>query len=373
MTRSKISRITLLVALSANFLLVALYLLSAYVGYASPFVTGYLTLSGLAYPVFLLLLLLTIPLWLMVKRRYALINIAVIMVTLPQFLAFFPMNLHFGYDEPADSGTFKVMTYNVFNFQNNDTANKGRIHPTLTELLKYDADFICIQETADLRLLARNEQDNTQYKLLLKRYPYTLINDRTSLGYLSKQPTTLLRTLKGSRYFSAEIYRTTLGGDTTLLLNTHLESIGLTESDKQLYMELTSVNDNDKTLHGVRSQLMDKLTKAFRNRSKQAAQIATALDSLRHEFPGKSIIVCGDFNDTPYSYAYLTVKGDMHDAYTDAAFGPTYTYNQNRFYFKIDHLLYEGNIEAVNTVRGSARSSDHYPIISTFKTRTQHQ
>ena len=36
-------------------------------------------------------------------------------------------------------------------------------------------------------------------------------------------------------------------------------------------------------------------------------------------------MICGDFNDTPYSYAYLTAKGDLCDAYRDGGFGPMKT------------------------------------------------
>ena len=79
------------------------------------------------------------------------------------------------------------------------------------------------------------------------------------------------------------------------------------------------------------------------------------------------MIVCGDFNDTPGSYSYRTVRGDdMRDAYLDCAFGPAITYHDNRFYFKIDHVLYRGNLRAVDIERGRIDASDHYPLLATF-------
>ena len=57
---------------------------------------------------------------------------------------------------------------------------------------------------------------------------------------------------------------------------------------------------------------------------------------------------------------------DLHDAYADAAFGPTITYHENRFYFRIDQILYRGP-EILSIDRGNCKSSDHYPMIATFR------
>jgi orotate phosphoribosyltransferase len=47
----------------------------------------------------------------------------------------------------------------------------------------------------------------------------------------------------------------------------------------------------------------------------------------------------------------------------------TFTYNRNRLYFRIDHVLYRGALRAVN-VRcehsGTGSHSDHYPLLTTF-------
>ena len=78
--------------------------------------------------------------------------------------------------------------------------------------------------------------------------------------------------------------------------------------------------------------------------------------------------MAGDFNDIQGSYALRTIlgDGDMHDAYAENAFGPTITYHGNRFYFRIDHVLYRGDMEAVDIERGDTPSSDHYPLLTTF-------
>ena len=162
----------------------------------------------------------------------------------------------------------------------------------------------------------------------------------------------------------------TINDTTTLhIINVHLESLKFTDSDKALYRSITDIskspdNINEKTVEDVKSKLLTKLAQAFKLRAAQAHDIRTYIDNLGDA----NIILCGDFNDTPYSYAYLTVMGDdMADVYKECALGPTITFHANRFYFRIDHILYKGNFKAIDIERGNDKHSDHYPLFATFE------
>ena len=54
---------------------------------------------------------------------------------------------------------------------------------------------------------------------------------------------------------------------------------------------------------------------------------------------GKYLLVCGDFNDSPISYAHHTIGKGLTDAYREAGWGPGFSYNRNFLYFRIDHLF----------------------------------
>ena len=57
----------------------------------------------------------------------------------------------------------------------------------------------------------------------------------------------------------------------------------------------------------------------------------------------------------------LTQKLD--DAFTQSGKGLGISYNQNKFYFRIDNILISPNLKAYNcTVDRSIKASDHYPI-----------
>ena len=88
---------------------------------------------------------------------------------------------------------------------------------------------------------------------------------------------------------------------------------------------------------------------------------------LIDDSPG-DVLVMGDMNDTPGSYAYRTVCGDdLRDAWAEAGFGPTYTYHDHHLYVKIDHILYRGNMKLLSCRRDKEGESDHYPLVAVFE------
>ena len=156
-------------------------------------------------------------------------------------------------------------------------------------------------------------------------------------------------------------YIVEIGNEIVTIYNLHLRSFGLDSDDKALYKDLTQLKADD-NIKKAKRQLVSKINDAAKIRAKQAQIIRAHIDKT-----GGNIIACGDFNDVPNCYAVRTISGDkMHDAYAENAFGPTITYNANRFYFRIDHVLYQGNFKAIDIERNNIKSSDHYALLTTF-------
>ena len=75
------------------------------------------------------------------------------------------------------------------------------------------------------------------------------------------------------------------------------------------------------------------------------------------------MIVCGDFNDSPISYAHRVIGKGLKDAFVESGNGFGISYNQNHFYFRIDNILLSKNLKSYRcTVDNTIKSSDHYPI-----------
>ena len=137
-----------------------------------------------------------------------------------------------------------------------------------------------------------------------------------------------------------------------------MESNKLTQADKDIYEEILKAPETEKVKSGARL-LLHKLAEASAIRAPQADTIAREIASSRHP----SVIVCGDFNDTPISYAHRVIAQNLDDAFTQSGRGLGISYNQNKFYFRIDNILISKNLRSYNcTVDRSIRESDHYPI-----------
>ncbi|GFI66697.1 hypothetical protein IMSAG192_00218 [Muribaculaceae bacterium] len=211
---------------------------------------------------------------------------------------------------------------------------------------------------------------NYRFKLQMdtinKIYPYSNFIPEGGEIIFSKYPFKIVPTPQPAwhtAHYSA--YELDVDGHPLLVVNCHLQSIGLTPDDKALYRELTDKRIESPTrseLSKVKNSILSKLAVAFKLRAEQARHIRQFLE----EHPGNAILV-GDFNDVQGNYAYRSIcSAGMRDAYADSGFGPTITYIDNRFYFHIDQIFYRGDMRAVDIVRGDIKSSDHYPMTATF-------
>ena len=351
------------ILLTINILVVVLYLTACYIGYVDPDSASYLALMPMAYPLFLVATIPTLLFWVVKHRRLMLITVCSWLVTIPQICAFMP--IHFNDIEQAQSekGSYTLTTYNTFGFAG-DKETKNAI---IDEILEKNADFVCIQEATTIDDLRYWNTDPDRIARLCARYPYVHFSNKNhTLGCFSKRPIGIIMEQSIGNYFYVEAYKTSGLGGEIYIINTHMESIGLTVDDKRLYMDLTQTAKKE-TLKGVRSHLLNKLLRADRQRAVQARLIKSIADSLRTASPHTPLFICGDFNDPPYTYSYLTAKGNYSDAYTDAGVGYAHTYNRNRFYFRIDNIFYDDRLVEAKACRvGTSKASDHHSVTATF-------
>ena len=101
--------------------------------------------------------------------------------------------------------------------------------------------------------------------------------------------------------------------------------------------------ETEKVKSGARL-LIRKLAEASAIRAPQADSIAQEIAASRYPY----IIVCGDFNDTPISYAHRVIEKGLNDAFTKSGRGLGISYNQNKFYFRIDNILASKNLKPYN-------------------------
>ena len=345
--------------LAVNAFFVGILLLTAYSPYIHPVVHPVESCMGLTFPIFLVINLCFLIFWLMVRYKFALLPILGFAFCYPQIRTYFPINIH---TSDIPEGSIKILSYNIMSFGNMEKEN-GK-NPVLEYIRANNADIVCLQEhnvssTAKIHLNAKEVEKG------MKAYPYRHIQrvgkeiSNNRIAIYSKYPILSARELQyESSYNGSAIYELKVNGDTITLINNHLESNKLTKEDKVVYEEMLKDPNAHKVKSGTR-HLVGKLAEASAIRSKQADVIAAEIAKSRHPY----IIACGDFNDTAISYTHRVIAENLDDAFTESGQGLGISYNQNKFYFRIDNILISKNLKAYNcTVDRSIKDSDHYPI-----------
>ena len=353
-----IGKILALVLLGINALVVLLMLVSAYSPYIDPYLHPMWSCSGLLFPVFLLANFLFLCFWAIVYWRYAFFPLVAFFCCWGSIRTYFPIN--FSQDE-APENAIKILSYNTCAFGNREKHTKAKPNRTLSYLQESDADIICLQEYIVGGKLKKKDVDYA-----LRKYPYRHYhklgksNSRNGLGCYSKYPILSVTPIKYNSVGNGSVaYQIKVGNDTLLVINNHLETNRISESDVDIYNNDVIESRDGKKMSSGMWKLMKKMAAAIKIRAKQAEAVAEHAEG----FQGKGVVFCGDLNDTPISYAHRMMSEGMKDAYTESGNGPGFSYNQHRMFFRIDHILLSKNLKAYYcTVDNSIDASDHYPI-----------
>lgn len=348
------------IIMAVNLLFIILMLVTAFSPYIDPRQHAMESCLGLLFPIFLLINTCFLVFWLLVKIKLVIPVVLAFLICYPQIKAILPY--HNRTKDLPDS-SFSVLSYNVMMFDRLQKATGG--NPILGYIKEKNADIVCLQEygvSAKSTHLTQKDIDRE-----LSMYPfkhiYPIGNQTIHLACYSKFPIISARLLPiKSKYNAAILYEMIIGGDTTTVINCHLESNKLTKEDKVVYEDMLKAPETDKVKRGVK-QLVKKLAEASAIRSSQADIIAQEIESSPYEH----IIICGDFNDTAISYTHRVVGENLEDAFTESGKGLGISYNQNKFFFRIDHILASDNLKPYNcVVDRSINNSDHYPIWCTY-------
>ncbi|MCM1005443.1 MAG: endonuclease/exonuclease/phosphatase family protein [Prevotella sp.] len=354
-------------------LLLLMTVLSGWAGYIKPSTWAVPSMLCLIFPCLWCLSLIVALLWLLISKSKltAAICGGVLLLTALPFLNVSPIS--FPHEPDADEIPLKLVTYNVAGCQDIDGVQPGYSR-TLSYVLNSNADVVCFQEFygAEYAKLFRSQITEEQIDSLNSMYPYRIASTPSEVCIYSKYPVKLKKadSRKELQYFNYQLYSMSFQGHDISILNLHLTSYELSKSQKALASDLK--HDPGKVFDERNSRsLYRKLRDAFIARAQAAHYVAELIKSV----PGP-LIVCGDFNDVPNSYAWRQIMDTgLKDAYCTAGNGPMITFNANRFFFHIDQIMYrpDEGMRACEITRGHTPSSDHYPVSVTFAIKKNKQ
>jgi endonuclease/exonuclease/phosphatase family metal-dependent hydrolase len=359
--------------MTANFVVIAGLMAGFMAAYIPPDESWIWAFFGLTFPYLLLINLFFIPVWLLLKRKYALLPLVVILICWTRISGY--IQVDFGTKAASSEEDIHVMSYNVrlFDLYNWNKSQVSESASKMFELMgECEPDLLFIQEYHAGRKGKISISDSVKKYTNLK---YNFIsqvenNGKTrpyGIATFSRWPIVS----KGIIKFSGNpanvcIYTDIVrNGDTIRAFNIHLESIQLSKEDYLYVSEFrTNAEEQEFLSKGLRS-IAKKLKLAFIRRAEQARAVADEIENSPYP-----VIVCGDLNDTPSSYTYYTVSNQLSDAFVNSGNGLSQTYAGALPSFRIDYIMYEkSRFTSSDYSRIRNKLSDHYPVSATLRLR----
>lgn len=316
----------------------------------SPVLYPRLAQAGLLMPIALGANLAFVFLWFVIDIKGILLPLIGMLPTYNICLDYCPLN--FSRDNVPDSTlTLRVASFNCGNWSVRDSTDGEWNTPQLLQEL--DADILCLQEQAGMNANIRKMLEDMGYELktntgvaICSKLPF--IGESIPLG-------------QSCRDF-ALAWRIKNGEDTLLVVSTHLESSHIPLEERVALGEHIQTHNRDEIKKSGRVILGFLSTSAVT----RAGQVNT-LDSLLTACKGESIVLCGDFNDTPVSNAYRKANRHLKNCFRESGRGLGLTYSRPGFWVRIDHIFASDDWESYQTrVVRKYPSSDHFPIVTTL-------
>lgn len=351
----------------ASWGLYAITLMAAFGGRVNP---DYLTLPAimvLALPYLAGLTLITAIAWLATRHLITgATGIVTILLGWSGIGTAFPLSLP--NKAPENSKTFTLLTFNSLHLDDIEHPDAPG-NRAASFLINCGADIICLQELEDWN--DKEEIHNFSPSLrdsLFAVYPYRAGHSGKGdfdLKVLSKYPVKMIPGIAGVSEYDENrfaYFRVDIDGTRIGIFNMHLTSYSLSEDERRVITDIHSSRTAKNSAREFKSKIFPKLQHSFQGRADNVDMLTEVTDNMRGR-----LIVCGDFNDVPASWAYRKMRqAGFRDAYAETSFGPTFTYNQHLFLFHLDQIFYRGGLLPLRVSREKIKTSDHYPLMAEF-------
>ena len=321
-----------------------------FVAYVLPFLAPnwfpFLSVLTLILPLFLILNGLFFVYWFLQFKRQIVLSGLVLILGITFINKFYKFSSK---DIETSDKDFVVMSYNVrllnlFNWIPGDNVAQDILH----FVNENNPDVLCIQEYS------------TSAKIDLKIYPYSSIfmkgnKIRTGQAIFSKFPIVNEGELAFPESNNNAIFADVkIGKDLVRVYNIHLQSIKISPDVKE-------INENVEGINQEKSQIIfNRISEAFKKQQQQGEIIMNHKKSCKYP-----IVICGDMNNSAFSYVYRSIKGNMQDCFEEAGSGFGQTYNFKYYPARIDYIFADSKMQVKSfTNFPDFVNSDHLPVMT---------
>lgn len=249
----------------------------------------------------------------------------------------------------GDKG-LKIATYNVAMF-GRETSGFLALD-ILAQMRRQKVDVLCMQEYNETSGDKKNSKSYMEY------FPYMAVG-RGDMVVFSRYPIKESKTLDFEDSNQSAMWADVdVNGQVIRFFNVHLQTTGINRTMHQAN-KLQAQNpyedysmSNSRVMNAIFGNYM--LGMMFR-----AGQSITIANEKHNSV--NPCILCGDFNDVPYSYVYNTMLGNMVDGFKECGGGWMYTYRGKKA-VRIDYIFHDEFFKGLTYYKEDLTTSDHLPV-----------
>lgn len=301
-----------------------------------------LSVLTLLLPFFLLVNFIFFILWIAQLKRKALLSFLVLIIGTPFVNSFYKFTSNQNTEnKTSTTNNFSLMSYNVRLFNLYQWLPQNNIPEQITAVIQqYNPDILCLQEYSPNK------------KVRLQNFPYQYVK---VFGKKNQYGQAIFSKFKivskgeidfpnsSNNVIFADIVK---NKDTIRVYSMHLQSI-------KISTDLHEKIDENKSKF-----IFKRISKAFRQQQQQSELLQQHVASCSY-----NKIICGDMNNSAFSYVYRTIKGNLNDAFEEAGKGFGKSYNFNLYPARIDYIFTENTFTIQKFITDTeVKLSDHYPI-----------
>jgi endonuclease/exonuclease/phosphatase family metal-dependent hydrolase len=250
---------------------------------------------------------------------------------------------------PKGENDFTIMSYNVHLFNVFKWIDRDDVpSEILTFINDKNPDILCIQEYSS--------SANIDFKVYPHRYIFKNgSNIKTGQAIFSKFPIIDQGNIPFANTTNNIVFADIKKGkDIIRVYNMHLQSLKISS-------DVNEIDENIEAINQDKSQMMFKrISVAFK---KQQQQAEIFKEHKKHcKYP---IIICGDMNNSAFSYVYRSIKGKLKDGFEEAGKGFGETYKFRYYPARIDYVFVDEKM-SVKKFESFPEfiNSDHFPIMA---------
>lgn len=318
---------------------------------------------GLAQPALMLVNLAFLVYWGIRRKRQGFYTLLALMISMIHFNKQYQVN--FGDPDPAPKEAFKLMSWNVKLFDLYNWSGNKETRSKMFDFIKAEKpDILCLQEfySEDTGEFCNLDSLRAHHNYSWSSYAYTITlrkTDHWGVAMFSRFPIINHgKIVFNNRSNNICLYSdVVIHDDTIRVYNVHLQSVNFGYADIRFVETMLSREESEDEIENSKN-ILRRMKRAYTRRAGQANAIADHMKLCPYP-----IIICGDFNDTPISYAYRILSNDMTDAFRESGSGFGKTFVNPLPLPRIDYIFHSQNLGSweFQTIE-TAGMSDHYPL-----------